>query len=137
MSSNIGTLEQRARIRLWPVVVALIAVTAVAVYFTMSDRDNARDNAEKTATVSGTAANTPSELRGGFAEAPSDTLANTPSELRGGFAEAPASAANGQIGRRNVTPRVGAVVPNANTPSELSGGLTVGGETDAKYHPLP
>ena len=131
MSSNIGTLQQRGRFKLWPVVVALIAVTALAVYFTMADRDNARDTGGKTSTVSGTAANTPSELRGGFAEAPSDTVANTPSELRGGFAVAPASAANGQIGRRNVTPRVSGDSSNANTQ------IVIGGDGPTRFRPVP
>lgn len=132
MSSNVGTLEQRRRIRLWPVVAALIAVTALAVYFTTTGGE-----AEKRpSTVSGTAANTPTELSGGLVGSISDTVANTPSEIRGGFAEAPESA-TAQNGRRNVTPRVGVVAPNANTPSEIRGGLTVGGETDAKFHPLP
>ena len=134
MSTSIGTLQQRARFKMWPVVVALLAITALAVYFTTADRNKV---APAATTVSGTAANTPAELSGGlFAPIP-DTLANTPSELRGGFTEIAGDSFPAQIGRRDVTPRVASDVANANTPSELSGGLTVGGETDAKFHPLP
>ena len=133
MSTSIGTLQQRARFKLWPVVVALLAITALAVYFTTSDRDRG----EEVSTVSGTAANTPTELSGGLFGAIPDTAANTPTELRGGMTQVAGESVGAQIGRRDVTPRVASQVANANTPSEISGGLTVGGETDASFHSLP
>lgn len=133
MSTSIGTLQQRARFKLWPVVVALLAVTAVAAYFTTKDRDTGRE----ASTVSGTAANTPTELSGGLAGSILDTAANTPTELRGGIAQVAGGSVAELIGRRDVTPRVASDVANANTPTEIGGGLTVGGGTDARFHPLP
>jgi hypothetical protein len=145
MSTRIGTLEQRKRFKMWPIVAALVAVTALAVYLTTADRGSSVKSSTSTAVgrpgfgYAGpdALANTPSEVNGGVVGGiVPNTAANTPSEIRGGFAEA--AQPNDQIGRRNVTPRVGAVaVPNANTPSEITGGMTVGGDTDAKFHPLP
>jgi hypothetical protein len=93
MSTRIGTLEQKKRFKMWPIVAALVAVTAVAAYLTLkpADRDSTRKPVAVAQTFSGTAANTPTELRGG---------------IIGGVEQA---APNDQIGRRNVTPRVGAV----------------------------
>jgi hypothetical protein len=147
MSTSIGTLERRAPVKLWPVVVALLAVTALAVYFTIADRDRREEastvseTAANTASelrwtglaeaITNTAANTPSEMRGGFVELVPDTVANTPSEIRGGFVEAQTSATSGQDGRRGVTPRVSDDASSGNPQ------IVVGGETDAQFHPLP
>jgi hypothetical protein len=146
MSIRIGTLEQKKRFKMWPIVAALIAVTGLAVYLTTADRGSSVKSSTSQTAVGrpgfgyagpDTLANTPSEVNGGVVGGiVPNTAANTPSEIRGGFAES--SQPNDQIGRRNVTPRVGAVaVSNANTPSEITGGMTVGGDTDAKFHPLP
>ena len=120
MSTRIGTLEQKKRFKMWPIVAALLAVTALAVYLTTVDRGSTRTPAEVTQTVSGTAANTPTELSGG---------------VIGGVAQS--AQPNDQIGRRNVTPRVGAVAPSANTPTEIRAIITVGGSTKASFRPLP
>jgi hypothetical protein len=123
MSTRIGTLEQKKRIKMWPIVAALLAVAALATYLTLkpADRDSTRKPAAVSQTVSGTAANTPSELSGG---------------VIGGITSE-ATQPNDQVGRRNVTPRVGVVAPSANTPSEVGEIITVGGTTKASFHPLP
>ena len=98
MSTRIGTLEQKKRFKMWPIVAALLAVTALALYLTTADRgtDRKASTVDTTAIVSGTAANTPSELSGG---------------VIGGVSQP-----NGQIGRRGVTPRVGASAATATAP---------------------
>ncbi len=90
-STGIGTLQPRAARRsLWPVgaLVALIVVTGAIVAISIGqDRDV---ESSRQAVVSGTLGNTPTELRGGFADAvgspASGTAGNTPTELRGGVA---------------------------------------------------
>jgi hypothetical protein len=84
MSSQIGTLPQRSGMwhLVWPVVAFGLAVAIVATVIVGSIRG---DSVRVEARV-GTAANTPSEMRGGVALQPrfGGTLANTPSEFRGG-----------------------------------------------------
>jgi hypothetical protein len=91
MSTNVGTLQPKVRIGLpiWAIAFALLAVVSTVVLVTSADRGADRD---APTTVSGTSANTPSELRGGLIQAPAaNTAANTPSELRGGLIQAPAA----------------------------------------------
>ena len=135
MSVSTGTLQRKARFgyTLWPALLALVAVAILTVYVAPSDRDTDRE----ASTVSGTAANTPTELSGGLAGSIPNTAANTPTELRGGISSVAGDSVAAQIGRRDVTPRVSAAVPNANTPTELGGGMVVGGDGPARFHPLP
>ncbi|HEX6330388.1 MAG TPA: hypothetical protein VF129_03755 [Actinomycetota bacterium] len=82
MSSQIGTLPQRSGTWqvVWPLVAFGLAVAIVATVIVGSIRD------DSVRVSAGTAANTPTEMRGGVAYQPTfgGTLANTPSEFRGG-----------------------------------------------------
>ncbi len=120
MSVSTGTLQRKARFGYtWPALLALVVVAILAVYLTTNDRDTGgQTTGGQATTISGTAANTPTELRGGISQVAGESVA-------------------AQIGRRNVTPRVGIAVPNANTPSEITGGMVVGGDGPARFHPLP
>jgi hypothetical protein len=84
MSIGVGTLQPKARIMrpVWLAgFLAVILALAVAVVVTNADEEPARDATATQTAVSGTAANTPSELRGVGTEF-GGTLANTPSEIR-------------------------------------------------------
>ncbi len=67
MSTNIGTLQAPRRLgnAFWPILIALFVATALTVYVATGDRDTGRSSTTVTK-VSGTAANTPTELRGGL-----------------------------------------------------------------------
>ena len=126
MSIGVGTLQPKARI-IRPVwlagLLAVILALTVAVIVTNSGDEPARDTTGTQTAVSGTAANTPSELRGGLESALGGTVANTPSEVR---PHVPQRAANaGGV--------AGSVV---NTPSELSGGLSSGAWADGVVSPM-
>lgn len=84
MSIGVGTLQPKTRIMrpVWLAgLLAVILALAVAVVVTNSGEEPARTTTATRTAVSGTAANTPSELRGVGTEF-GDTLANTPSEIR-------------------------------------------------------
>jgi hypothetical protein len=114
MSIGIGTLRPKTRIvrPAWIAgLVAIILAFTVAVIVTNSGDEPAREATGTQAAVSGTAANTPSELRAATTVVDETTLANTPSEVR---PHVPRRAANAET----VSGSFG------NTPSELSGGLS-------------
>ena len=84
MSIGVGTLQPKTRIvrPVWMAgLLAVIVALTVAVIVTNSGDDPARQATGTQTAVSGTAANTPSELRGVGTEF-GGTLANTPSEIR-------------------------------------------------------
>jgi hypothetical protein len=114
MSIGVGTLQPKTRI-IRPVwlagLVAVILAFSAAVIVTNSADENARETTGIQTAVSGTAANTPSELRAATGVVDETTLANTPVEVR---PHVPRRAADAE----NVSGSVG------NTPSELSGGLS-------------
>jgi hypothetical protein len=124
MSIGIGTLEPKVR-ALRPVWIA--GLLAVLVAFTLAvivanSGDETSEPVRPGIAVSGTNANTPSELRGGLADSQfSGTAANTPTELRGGIA---GSLADPPANVPHVPRRAAdATSFGGNTPSELSGGL--------------
>ena len=85
MSIGIGTLQPKTRVvrPVWLAgLLAVILALAVAVVVTNSGDQPARNTTATQTAVSGTAANTPSELRGGATVSEETTLANTPSEIR-------------------------------------------------------
>lgn len=88
MSIGVGTLKPKTRI-VRPVWVAgslaIILAFTVAVIVTNSGGETAREATGTQTAVSGTAANTPSELRGVSTTSGETTFANTPSELSGGL----------------------------------------------------
>ena len=114
MSIGIGTLQPKTRIvrPVWvAALVAIILALTVAVVVTNSGDEPVRESTGTQTEVSGTAANTPSELRAATTGVDETTLANTPSEVR---PHVPRRAANAE----SVSGSSG------NTPSELSGGLS-------------
>jgi len=114
MSIGIGTLQPKTRIvrPVWVAgLLAVIVALTVAVIVTNSGDDPARQATGTQATFSGTAANTPSELRAATNVIDETTLANTPSEIR---PHVPRRAANAESVSES----------SGNTPSELSGGLS-------------
>jgi hypothetical protein len=127
MSIGIGTLEPKVRV-LRPVSIAGLLAVLVAFTFAVIVANSGDETAEPVRpqiAVSGTSANTPTELRGGFADSPfSGTAANTPTELRGGIAgslaETPAIVPHVPRRAADATSIGGTL---GNTPSELSGGL--------------
>ena len=117
MSIGVGTLQPKTRIMrpVWLAgFLAVILALTVAVIVTNSDEESARDTTGAQTAVSGTAANTPSELRGVRTAFGRTTLANTPSEVR---PHVPRRAANAETTSVTISGTIG------NTPSELSGGL--------------
>lgn len=105
MSSRIGTLDApRAERATWPVAfVAVLIMLTIAVVAVSMGREEAREPVAQP-TVSGTAANTPTEIRaahveieatdaivphvprrGADADSVRSTAGNTPSEMSGGF----------------------------------------------------
>ena len=126
MSIGTGTLQPNTRIMrpIW--LAALFAIVlgfAGAVIVTNAGEEPARDTTAARTEVSGTAANTPSELRGGVESAVGGTLANTPIEVRPHVPRraATADSISGTLG---------------NTPSELSGGLPSPAWTDVGLSPM-
>jgi hypothetical protein len=85
MSIGIGTLQPKTRV-IRPVwlagILAVILAFTVAVIVANAGDEPVRDTTGTQTSVSGTAANTPSELRGGATVSQETTLANTPSEIR-------------------------------------------------------
>ena len=113
MSIGTGTLQPNTRVirPIWlAALLAIVLAFAGAVIVTNAGQEAARDTTPARTEVSGTAANTPSELRGGVESAVGGTLANTPIEVR---PHVPRRAANAESFSGTV----------GNTPSELSGGL--------------
>jgi hypothetical protein len=114
MSIGVGTLQPKTRI-IRPVwlagFLAIIVALTVAVIVTNSGDETARDATGTQSAVSGTAANTPSEMRAATTVVDETTLANTPVEVR---PHVPRRAANAD----------GVSASSGNTPSELSGGLS-------------
>ena len=114
MSIGVGTLRPKTRI-IRPVwlagLLAVVVALAVAVIVTNSGDEPVRETPGTQTAVSGTAANTPSELRAATTVVDDTTSANTPSEVR---PHVPRRAANAE----SVSGTIG------NTPTELSGGLS-------------
>jgi hypothetical protein len=141
MSTQVGTLQRPRFSHLaWPAVAITVtlAVTVALIATAIGRDDPVASTSTRQASLSGTANNTPSEMRAVAGVAPAiatGTLANTPTELRGGLLEAsPAyemGVSDGPSGRRGVTPRTG------EGPSQGNGARTPGGDTGAAYHPLP
>ena len=76
MSTSTGTLQPKVHIGapvVWAVV-ALFAAATIAVY-ALTTTESREETASSPTTVSGTAANTPTELRGGFIEAATPAVA--------------------------------------------------------------
>jgi hypothetical protein len=122
MSTSVGTLQPKVHIGgpvLAAVAFVLLAAATIGVYVLTTDSQTRQSGTATSTTISGTAANTPSELSGGILGRDLGTLANTPSELRGGFIEAATAPVVRPIGRASVTPRVAQVTVSANTPSEI------------------
>jgi hypothetical protein len=114
MSIGVGTLQPKTRIMrpVWLAgLLAVILALTAAVIVTNSGDEPVRDTTGTQTAVSGTAANTPSELRGGLESTFGGTVANTPTEVRP------------HVPRRAATAD-GISGTFGNTPSELSGGLS-------------
>jgi hypothetical protein len=104
MSTSIGTLQARGRVGLpflAGAILALFAAAAIGVYVTSQEAEPA--------------------TRRGTSNTISSTAANTPTELRGGILQAPAGSIARPFGRGAVTPKVAGsttssaiVVPHAN-----------------------
>jgi hypothetical protein len=112
MSSQIGALPQRAGTwhLVWPVVAFGLAVAIVAAVIVGSIRgDSVREGSSAS-----TAANTPTEMRGGMAYRPSfgGTLANTPSEV--GVGAVATSTLEG-LGRANTAGELNAAIGRPNS----------------------
>lgn len=119
MSTRIGTLQApRADRAIWAAAfVAVLVMLTVAVVAISMDREVTRQRVVP-AVVSGTAANTPTEIRAAQVGAAQGTLANTPTEIRAAGADrAPIIVPH--VPRR--APETGQL--GTNTPSEMSGGL--------------
>jgi hypothetical protein len=130
MSIGTGTLQPHTRIMrpVWLAgILAVILALTVAMIVTNSGEEPARDTTGSQTVVSGTAANTPSELRGVKTAFGRKTLANTPSEVR---PHVPRRAA---IAEGTTVPISGTI---GNTPSELSGGLPSRAWTDEGLSPM-
>ena len=125
MSIGVGTLQPNTRVfrPVWLAgLLAVILALAVAVIVTKAGDEPVRDTTGTQTSVSGTAANTPSELRGG-ATVSEETLANTPSEVRP------------HVPRRAAT--AGSISGTAgNTPTELSGGFPSRPTADDAVSPM-
>jgi len=126
MSIGVGTLQPKSRVMrpVWlaGLLVLVLAIT-LAVIVTNSGEEPARDAVQTETAISGTAANTPTELR--YAgSAVSGTAANTPTELSGGIAGSfadPTFQSVPHLPKRSAeTASLGGTL--ANTPTELSGG---------------
>src|SRR5918995_6410919 len=94
MSTSAGTLQPKVHIGsplVWAVV-ALFAAAAIAVY-ALTTTESREETASSRTTVSGTAANTPTEVRGGFIEAAAAPIAVEIVEARnammGSYLQAP------------------------------------------------
>ena len=116
MSTGIGTLQPSQRRSLWPVAVVLsfVMLTVAVIVFSI-DRGGSTSQAPATQV----AVETPAGIAAG-------TAANTPSELRG----ATSVAGGTQVALRPHVPRRAAgdghqVSLGTNTPSEISGGLSM------------
>jgi hypothetical protein len=113
MSTSAGTLQPKVHIGaplVWAVV-ALFAAATIAVY-ALTTTESREETASSPTTVSGTAANTPTELRGGFIEAAAAPVVRP-------------------FGRAGVIPRVGEITSIANTPSELGTVISFSSATPA------
>jgi hypothetical protein len=113
MSTSTGTLQPKVHIGapiVWAVV-ALFAAATIAVY-ALTTTESREETASSPTTVSGTAANTPTELRGGFIEAASPPVVRP-------------------FGRAGVIPRVGEITSIVNTPSELGTVISFSSATPA------
>jgi hypothetical protein len=114
MSIGIGTLQPKSRI-IRPVwlagLLAVVVALTVAVILANSGEEQARETTGTQTAFTGTAANTPSELRGLETAVGESTVANTPAEVR---PHVPRRAAAAESGSGSF----------GNTPSELSGGFS-------------
>ncbi len=113
MSTSTGTLQPKVHIGapiVWAVV-ALFAAATIAVY-ALTTTESREETAGSPTTVSGTAANTPTELRGGFIEAAAPPVVRP-------------------FGRAGVIPRVGEITSIVNTPSELGTVISFSSATTA------
>jgi hypothetical protein len=126
MSTGIGTLQApRAGRSIWPaaIIASLVMLTIGLATFMLGRGDAARTTAPDR-TVS-----TPTVVSG--------TLANTPTELRGATAASGVAAVRlaPHVPRRAAGPATGSseVGTTGNTPSELNGGLTPIGAARARH----
>jgi hypothetical protein len=113
MSTSTGTLQPKVHIGaplVWAAV-ALFAAATIAVY-ALTTTESAEETASSRTTVSGTAANTPTELRGGFIETAAAPVVRP-------------------FGRAGVIPRVGEITSIVNTPSELGTVISFSSATPA------
>ena len=113
MSTSAGTLQPKVHIGaplVWAVV-ALFAAATIAVY-ALTTTESREETASSRTTVSGTAANTPTELRGGFIETAAPPVVRP-------------------FGRAGVIPRVGEIASTVNTPSELGTVISFSSGTQA------
>ena len=117
MSTGVGTLQPTQRRSLWPVAVVLsfVMLTVAVVVFSIdrggstaqAPAKQAAVEAPAAAIVGGTAANTPSELRGASSVASEGGVALTPHVPRRTSGDGPQ------------------VSLGTNTPTEISGGLSI------------
>jgi hypothetical protein len=124
MSTSTGTLQPKVHVGaplVWALV-ALFAAATIAVY-ALTTTESREETASSRTTVSGTAANTPTELRGGF-------VANA-KVVRGEFIKDTAAPAARPFGRAGVIPRVGEITSIVNTPSELGTVISFSSATPA------
>ena len=113
MSTSAGTLQPKVHIGaplVWALV-ALFAAATIAVY-ALTTTESREEAASSRTTVSGTAANTPTELRGGFIERAAAPIVRP-------------------FGRAGVIPRVGEITSSVNTPSELGTVISFSSATPA------
>jgi hypothetical protein len=128
MSTSTGTLQPKVHIGaplVWAAV-ALFAAATIAVY-ALTTTESGEETASSRTTVSGTAANTPTELRGG-------TVASAKA-VRGEFIKAADAPVIRPVirpfGRAGVIPRVGEITSIVNTPSELGTVISFSSATPA------
>jgi hypothetical protein len=124
MSTSAGTLQSKVHIGaplVWAVV-ALFAAATIAVY-ALTTTESREETASSQTTVSGTAANTPTELRGG-------TVASAKA-VRGEFIKAADAPLIRPFGRAGVIPRVGEITSTVNAPSELGTVISFSSATPA------
>jgi hypothetical protein len=113
MSTSAGTLRPKVHVGaplVWALV-ALFAAATIAVY-ALTTTESRDETASSRPTVSGTAANTPTELRGGFIETAAAPVVRP-------------------FGRAGVIPRVGEITSTVNTPSELGAVFSFSSATPA------
>jgi hypothetical protein len=104
MSTSVETLKPKVHVPLPFIAAAVFVLFAAATIGVYALSTRTGTESATSTTISGTAANTPTELRGGILE------------LRGGRVEAATSPVVRPFGRAAVQPRVGEITSSANTP---------------------